>query len=138
MKQILIIEDEESIREYICFILNNHGFKTVEAKNGDEGLKRFREQSFDLIMTDMVMPDKDGKEIMEIIRKTDPNVAVMAISGAMSYKELLSGAGKVGADAVVQKPFTENELVKTVRACLAKSANGGPPRNIAGTDQTEG
>jgi two-component system, OmpR family, alkaline phosphatase synthesis response regulator PhoP len=119
-KKVLVIEDEESIREYMVFILENDGFIVSEAKNGIEGLERFSQQDFDLVITDMVMPGMNGLKIMELIRKIVPEAAVIAISGAMSYSDLLSGAGKYGADAVVQKPFTELEILKTVRSCLNK------------------
>jgi|WetSurMetagenome_2_1015567.scaffolds.fasta_scaffold142838_1 CheY-like chemotaxis protein len=119
-KKVLVIEDEESIREYMCFILGNNGFKVVEAKNGAEGMDQFSKDGFDLVVTDMVMPGHDGNETMQAIRKIDPNVVVVAISGAMSYRELLTGAGKSGADAVVQKPFTEIEFLKTIHRAVSK------------------
>ncbi len=120
-KKVLVIEDEESIREYMCFILENNGFKVVEAKNGTEGLEQFSKNDFDLVVTDMIMPEHDGTEITLAIRKEDPDVVVVAISGAMSYRELLTGAGKSGADAVVQKPFTEIEFLKTINRSMSKT-----------------
>jgi CheY-like chemotaxis protein len=120
-KKALIIEDEESIREYMCFILENIGFTVVEAKNGKEGLEQFSKGGFSLVVTDMVMPGHGGSEILKEIRRTDPNMPVVAISGAMSYRDLLTGAGRNGADAVVQKPFTENEFIKVIRRSMANA-----------------
>jgi DNA-binding response OmpR family regulator len=122
-KNVLVIEDEESIREYMCYILQKNGYHVDEAKNGAEGLEHFTRGKVDLVVTDMVMPGKDGGEIMRTIRKVDPAVAMVAVSGAMSFTELVAGAaaGKGGADEVIQKPFTENEFLKTIRRCLKKS-----------------
>ena len=120
-KNVLVIEDEESIREYMCYILQKNGYHVDDAKNGTEGLEHFTRGKVDLVITDMVMPDKDGGEIMQTIRKVDPAVAVIAVSGAMSFTELVAEAGRDGADEVIQKPFTENEFLKTIRRCLKKS-----------------
>jgi two-component system response regulator AtoC len=121
-KRVLVIEDEESIREYMCFILKNGGFSVFEAKNGTEGLDYFSKNGFDLVVTDMVMPDKDGHEIMKSIRSLNPKIPMVAISGALSYKELLIGAGRSGADAVIQKPFTESEFLDAIKRCKVKPA----------------
>jgi DNA-binding NtrC family response regulator len=119
-KKVLVIEDEESIREYMCYILENNGFQVVEAENGTEGLKHFPGKGIDLVITDMVMPDHGGGEIMAAIREADPEVPVIAVSGAMSFNELVTDAGKGGAEAVLQKPFTEQEFLKTIRRCMKK------------------
>jgi DNA-binding NtrC family response regulator len=119
-KKALVIEDEESIREYMSYILRNNGFQVVEAKNRTEGLQYFSGAHIDLVLTDMVMPDGGGGEIMAAIRGANPAVPVIAVSGAMSYNELVAGAGKGGADATIQKPFTESELMNTIRRCMKK------------------
>jgi YesN/AraC family two-component response regulator len=120
-KKVLIIEDEESIREYMRFILENNGFIGFEAENGAEGVACFSKQNFDLVITDMVMPEMDGLKFIETIRRIAPQTAVVAISGAMSFKNLATEAGKCGADAVIQKPFTEIEFIKTICGCLKKT-----------------
>jgi DNA-binding response OmpR family regulator len=114
-KKALLIEDEEIIRGYVRVILEKNGYKVVEAETGGKGLERFSEGGFTLVVTDMVLPEHGGGEIVQAVRKADPAVTVVAISGAMSYPELLAGAGRNGADAVVQKPFTENELLNAIR-----------------------
>jgi DNA-binding response OmpR family regulator len=120
-KKILLIEDEESIREYMSFLLQNNGFQVIEAKNGAEGMTFFSKEKFDLVVTDIVMPEKDGMEIMQAVREIDPKTIMLAVSGAMSYRDLLAGAGKSGADEVIQKPFTENEFLKIVNCCLNRN-----------------
>jgi two-component system response regulator RegX3 len=109
-KTALVIEDEESIREYMCWLLQDIGFQTVEADNGTDGLKQFAKGKFDLIITDMVMAGHSGDEIVKTIRKADPAVPLIAVSGALSHKDLVVGAG-TGTDAVIQKPFTEDESI---------------------------
>jgi DNA-binding response OmpR family regulator len=117
-KTILVIEDEESIREYMCYLLEKNGYRVVEAKNGVEGLEHFSRKNVDLVVTDMIMPGGDGSEIMAAMRKAASTVPVIAVSGAMSFKDLVVGAGKGGADAVIQKPFTESDFLKTIRECM--------------------
>jgi CheY-like chemotaxis protein len=117
-KTVLVIEDEESIREYMCFLLEKNGYGVVEAKNGAEGLEHFSRNKVDLVVTDMIMPGGDGTEIMNAMRNAASTVPVIAVSGAMSFKDLVAGAGKGGADAVIQKPFTENDFIKTIRECV--------------------
>jgi DNA-binding response OmpR family regulator len=119
--KILVIEDEESIREYMCYLLTNSGFSAVEAANGEDGLTLFSKQRFDLVVTDMALPLKNGIEIMTAIREVDAKVAIVAISGIMSAKDLLKDASKGGADAIIQKPFTEKEFTRVVSHCIEKS-----------------
>jgi CheY-like chemotaxis protein len=124
-KKVLIIEDDESIRECMRFILKNNGFIGFEAENGAEGVERFSKQNFDLVITDMVMPVMDGLKFIEIIRRIAPKTPIVAISGAMSFKNLSTEAEKCGADAVIQKPFTEIEFLRTIRGCLKKRRYDG-------------
>jgi DNA-binding response OmpR family regulator len=119
--KILVIEDEESIREYMCYLLTNNGFSVVEAENGEDGLDLFSKQPFDLVVTDMTLPLKNGSEIMNAIRKINKKIAIVAVSGTMSAKALLKDAGEGGADAIIQKPFTEKEFLTTIEHCFEKS-----------------
>jgi DNA-binding response OmpR family regulator len=120
-KKVLIIEDEEIIREYICYILENNGFEVLQAKNGVEGLDCFSKKDIDLVITDIFMPEMDGGAIMRILHAVGERVRVIAISGAMSYNNLAAEAKKNGADDVIQKPFTEQELLGVINRCMAKT-----------------
>lgn len=121
MARILVMDDEELARFTICEMLGAAGHEAFEAKDGNEGIALQRAQHFDLVITDMIMPDKEGVETLIELKSEYPNLKVIAISGGgrthnMDFLEL---AKKYGADKVLQKPFSEEQLVECVNACLA-------------------
>jgi len=81
VKRILIIDDEQIVLEVLRKILELEGYEVVTAANGDEGLELFSQKPFDLVITDMVMPEKDGLQTILDLRKEDPDLAVIAMSG---------------------------------------------------------
>jgi DNA-binding response OmpR family regulator len=121
MAKILVIDDEPYIRAVIRLTLSQLGHAVVEAGNGAEGLNILRKSKFDLVITDIVMPEKEGLEVlMELQRAKDP-VGVIAISGggrgsAMDY---LHTATLLGAKQVLTKPFNTEVLLAAVNEVLA-------------------
>src|SRR5688572_234064 len=81
MQRILVIDDDEQVRALLYEILDRAGFKVVEATNGVEGLKLYRAQPADLVITDLIMPEKEGVETILELRREFPDVRVVAISG---------------------------------------------------------
>lgn len=120
MQRILIIDDEESALDLLRRILEQEGYEVVEAKNGQEGLEVFRKQRFDLVVTDMVMPVKDGLKTILELRQEDPAVPVIAISGggAIAKERYLNVAGYIEGVCTIPKPFTRQELLASVSKLL--------------------
>jgi two-component system chemotaxis response regulator CheY len=115
-KRILIIDDETEVRSILSRILTQAGFEVVVAASGDEATRVCRQQAIDMIVVDMVMPEKDGLETLMEIRRSLPQVRIIAMSGAPRRKVMdpLSVALKVGAVATLSKPFTPKEFLSSV------------------------
>ncbi|NUP89392.1 MAG: response regulator [Candidatus Sumerlaeia bacterium] len=122
MALILVIDDEEAVRRVIVRTLKSAGHEVVEAENGEKGLALVRTIPPPvLIITDILMPRKDGLEtIMEIIREC-PEARIIAISGggAAGHMEYLTIAERLGAIATLAKPFRAEELLDAVSTALA-------------------
>ncbi|MBM3555501.1 MAG: response regulator [Alphaproteobacteria bacterium] len=120
MAEILVIDDEDMVRTSIRLILEKEGHKIVEAQNGLIGLQRIAERAYDLVITDIIMPDKEGIETIIELRKIHPSMKIIAISGGgrMGRNNVLDVAAKFGANAAVSKPFDRKDLVATVKRVL--------------------
>jgi CheY-like chemotaxis protein len=114
---ILVIEDEEDIRQMICDILEDDGYNTVQASNGNEGLTILRKTpELSIIITDLLMPEKEGIETISELRKDFPWIKILAISGGgiCIPESYLNLAKAMGADATLCKPFGRSELLSVV------------------------
>ena len=122
MATVLIIDDDDSLRTTMRKILQLEGHTVVEAAEGGEGITLFRESSVDLVVTDLVMPGKDGIETIQELRVEDPHIPILAISGGTSVDRNgpLTDAVAFGANASVAKPFTVEEFQEAVRRLLAR------------------
>jgi DNA-binding NtrC family response regulator len=116
--RVLVVDDEEDVRRYLVDVLVNAGFETAEARNGREALSRLAASPFELVITDLVMPEQEGMETIGEIRKRYPNVRIVAISGAFAAKYLRM-ARFLGASRSLAKPVSPEQLVQTVRELLA-------------------
>ena len=119
---ILVVEDTEALRVLFGRILQRAGFRVVTAADGVEALARFGEQAFDLVVTDMMMPNMDGFELIRALVKSDPGVRIIAISGVDDRLSYLDMAIRLGALAKLEKPVTAANLIPPVRGTLAMSA----------------
>jgi len=119
MASILLVEDDDQLRTMLKSILTNSGYEVWDAPNGTRASQMHDEQSFDLVITDLVMPDKDGLEVIIDLRRTNKDVRIIAMSGAGpgSGEVYLMAAQRLGADLTLSKPFDNQEFLKTV--CLA-------------------
>lgn len=114
---ILVIEDEEDIRQMICDILEEDGYMTIQASNGNEGLQLLRKTpEVRIIITDLLMPEKEGIALISELRKEFSWVRIVAISGGgIRFPEnYLNRAKAVGADATLSKPFESGELLSII------------------------
>jgi len=124
MSRILVIDDEELVRYSLKRVLEGAGFDVTEAGDGDQGLKAVEAQSFDLVITDIIMPNKEGIETVIDLKRLRPDLKVVAMSGGGRTRNLdyLNVAREFGADEVLAKPFSEDELLAVVRGCLTRTA----------------
>lgn len=120
MKKILIIDDEELIRLTIEDVLMNEGYTVSTADNGEQGYQMQLNNGFDLVITDILMPVKEGIQTIRALRQKWPELPIIAISGGGKIRnaDYLDTARQVGANAVLAKPFTEEDILGVVSACF--------------------
>jgi YesN/AraC family two-component response regulator len=125
MERILIIDDEAQIRSMIRLILERDGYTVSEAPDGVEGIRYFREHPADLIITDLIMPNKDGIGMIIELKKEFPDVRIIAMSGGgLNRPEgYLRGAQKLGAACTLSKPINRHELLRAVKDTLKTHAD---------------
>jgi len=124
-KNILVIDDDSSTRVLIRFVLEKAGYCVFEAANGMKGIQIFNKNKIDLIVTDIIMPEKEGLETIIELRKTCPEIKIIAISAGegdvSKQNEYLDLANNLGADQVVGKPIigiSKERLLNSVKALL--------------------
>ncbi len=121
MADILIIDDEKAIRKTLTEILSFEGYKVDEASDGEEGLKKFKEKTFDLVLCDIKMPKLDGIEFLQRAGEINPDVPVVMISGHGNIETAVE-AVKKGAYDYISKPPDLNRLLITIRNAMDKSS----------------
>ncbi|MFI5295085.1 MAG: sigma-54-dependent transcriptional regulator [Thermodesulfovibrionales bacterium] len=114
---ILVIDDEDIVRTSCSRTLTPGGFEVKLAKNGQEGLKMMGEEKFDLVLTDLKMPDMDGIEVLRKIKQDWPKVEVIIITGYQTVDTAVK-AIKLGAFDYIEKPFTPDSLMNAVSKAL--------------------
>jgi CheY-like chemotaxis protein len=122
-KIILLIEDDEIVREMFIAMLENEGYVLYGAVNGFNGLALYNSLHFDLIITDIIMPEKEGIETIFEIRKNNKKIPIIAISGGgrINPGSYLKIAKNLGADYVFSKPVHRQEFLSAIRECLLSS-----------------
>ena len=120
MARVLLIDDEEYVRMTLSQALEDDGHEVLVAINGQEGLKRYKAERPDLVITDVLMPEKEGIETILDLRKLDPNAKILVISGGarINNVDFLDVARKFGAKAALKKPFPIDEFSRVVAECL--------------------
>jgi DNA-binding NtrC family response regulator len=119
MAEILIIDDEKSIRKTLIEILSFEGYKIEEASDGEEGLKKFKEKTFDLVLCDIKMPKLDGIEFLQKAGEINADIPIIMISGHGNIETAVE-AVKKGAFDFISKPPDLNRLLITIRNAMDK------------------
>jgi YesN/AraC family two-component response regulator len=116
MKKILIVDDETLIREGLKITLELEGYEVEIAEDGREAVRIVEIFKPDVIVTDIIMPEKDGIELILELRSTKQDIKIIAISGGgrISAKDHLRIASKLGANIILTKPFTAKELITEI------------------------
>jgi DNA-binding response OmpR family regulator len=117
---ILVVEDDAAIREGVVDALKFKGYKTFEADNGDDGLDMARSVDCDLLLLDLVLPGRQGLEILKEVRETRPTLPVIILTARGEETDRIQGL-QLGADDYMVKPFSVKELLARIEAVLRRS-----------------
>lgn len=126
MGKVLIVDDEEDIRDALQMVLEREGYEVRIASNGSEAVELQRSEPVDVVITDIIMPEKDGVSTIKEIRQAFPEIRIIAISGGGGVESLdyrpeaitttayLAAAKQAGADLTFTKPFERQDLIQAV------------------------
>ncbi len=120
MKRILVIDDDVQVRQMLKQTLEREGYEVVDAADGNEGIKLYRDEPTDLIITDIIMPDKEGIETIIELKRDFPDVKIIAVSGGgrIDSRNYLEVAHGFGVDRTFTKPFDRAELLEAIQQLL--------------------
>lgn len=132
MAKILVMDDEPAILLMIKKMLEKAGYEVIVALNGKEGMRLFEKEKPDLIITDIIMPEKEGLETIFELRRMYPDLKIIAISGGgrISPDGYLPGAKLLGANMVFQKPLVQKEFLNAVASLLSNTKGKSPNRQL--------
>ena len=121
MAMVLVIDDEVDVARMIQDMLQSAGHQVVSAYDGEDGIGLLRAFPVELVITDILMPKRDGLETIRVARKGAPDLPIVAISGGGQTGQMnyLQEAVEFGADATLKKPFGRDELLRTVDGLLS-------------------
>ena len=125
LARILIIDDNPDVLSAVDRVLTAEGHTVTDAPGSAEGIRLHREHPFDLILTDILMPGKEGISTIIDLRKEYPNLKIIAMSGGGEFEPfgVLDIARRVGADRTIPKPFSRGELIDAVNGVLASAGS---------------
>ncbi len=118
MATILVIDDDEQVRKLCQVALEGTGYQVLIAESGPDGLRLLQQQAADLALVDVFMPNMDGLEVIPLLHKTQPACKMIAMSGGSWEWDYLDTAKQLGANAMLKKPFTIEELLNAVSSQL--------------------
>jgi len=123
MARILLVDDDAPFRKMLRITLGQFGHEVTEAQDGREAMRRLSDVSPDLIITDLVMPEKEGLELITELRAKHPQLKIIAMSGGgrVNAVDYLKIAKRLGVDGVLAKPFSSDELQLLLRTVLGRS-----------------
>jgi len=116
MASVLVIEDDAAVRFSLLAALQSMGHTVESAVNGVDGIQKCEVGAFDLVITDLIMPEKDGVETILELKLNDPTLKIVAISGGGRNVDIMETTYKIGADCALTKPFSVNDL----STCLSR------------------
>ena len=130
MSSVLVIDDSDSVRRTVRTMLESAGHDVVVASDGVDGITQFQEQPFDLVISDVVMPRKDGLQTVRELRQMTDEVPIIVMSGGLQLSnsgggrrdidDLLCVAKDIGATRTISKPFSQRDLLAVVGECLGR------------------
>ena len=118
MTKVLVVEDEQSLREPLVFMLEKEGYEVVEAENGEVAIQKFQAEGADVILLDLMMPKLDGNQVCKQIR-LNSNVPIIMLTAKDSEVDKVVGL-EIGADDYVTKPYSTRELLARMKAVLRR------------------
>ena len=121
MKRVLVIDDSITITGILRSYLADEGFDVITAGNGNEGIKMIEEYHPDLVITDIIMPERNGIEVVMHLKFHHPEIRIIAISsgGTITAREHLANIQKLGADYILEKPFTRDEILSAAKGVIS-------------------
>ncbi len=117
-RAVLVVDDDDDVRKVLRLMLESGGYRVLEAADGRKALDQVRNEDIDLVMTDLVMPEQEGFETIQAIRREQPALKVIAMSGAFGG-EFLRIAKLLGAHSTLQKPLRVDDVLHAVADALA-------------------
>ncbi len=123
MGRIMVVEDDKAVRELLREILKRAGHEVIAARNGKEAIALYQDTPADLVITNILMPEKEGLETIQEMRRDDPDIKIIAISGGgqIGPADYLEIARRFGARRTFSKPFDRKELLAAVDELLGDS-----------------
>ncbi len=120
MKSVLVVDDEPGMREMVKQLLLNEGYHVLEASNGKHAMEFLKNESPELVITDIIMEEMDGVEIIMEIRENYPDVKIIAMSGGskISSEDYLESASDLGADRIFNKPFALSDMLSAIKELI--------------------
>ncbi len=130
MTRVLIVEDEQSLREPLVYLLNKEGFETVEAADGSQAIELFDKGNIDLVLLDLMLPGISGNEVCRLIRQTS-QVPIIMLTAKDAEIDKVVGL-EIGADDYVTKPYSTRELLARMKAVLRRHTDAVPVSETPG------
>jgi CheY-like chemotaxis protein len=128
MPHLLLVDDDDLLRDVLATALTASGHTVMQAANGRQALALFRTEPADLIITDLVMPDREGLEIIATLHRAQPELPIIAMSGGAIHSKLyLAMAAKLGARHTLSKPFAPATLLRVIAELLPPPSHPRSP-----------
>lgn len=123
MKRILVVDDDDALRNLLCKVLARAGYEAIPAEDGKAALAQFKESGADLVLTDLIMPEMEGLESITELRRLEPDVKIIAMSGGGRKGPdcYLPLAKMMGAAKTLEKPFLNKDLLAAVEEVLGET-----------------
>jgi DNA-binding response OmpR family regulator len=119
---VCVIDDDARLRQALCAVLQAAGFRTIEAEDGEIGLQRAKAEKPAIALVDIVMPNREGIETIQLLKEAFPQMPVVAMSGHHTAgKEYLTWAKEIGADDCLAKPFAPSLLIDCINRLLTNT-----------------
>lgn len=125
--RVLVVDDDEAVRSSIRLTLETLGYEVDEASDGEEGVSLQKSSPFDIAIIDMMMPNKDGLEMIRELKSMFPDLGILAMSGASIFAKInyLEAAKAFGASVTLKKPFEGDDLIAALNEIALVSVAGG-------------